>query len=109
MNPLVDRRTRFLQCQIFLTTKHIEGADRRGQVFIPKYERTHGLEYALSIQLLREMPFTGDKRNNRIAAAFHDCKIEGITVTRRITIRRAARILSKLYSENVEVEIFDSP
>jgi len=53
------------------------------------------------------MPAPCDKRNNRIAFAFHDDEIDGITIVGRTGVCRAARILCERRSQRVEVKILD--
>ena len=84
MDSLVDGRSRFLQRHVFSTIKHVEWTDRRGKIFVPKYESAHGLDHTRNVELLGQMPSTGDKRNERIALALYDDEIERITIARSL-------------------------
>ena len=53
------------------------------------------------------MPPTGDKRDNRIALAFHKNEIEGITVAGPTRVCRAAWVLCQRRSQRLEIEIHD--
>src|ERR1700751_367772 len=107
MDPLIDSRSRFLQRHIFSAIKHVERTDRRGKIFVAKYESAYGLDHTRNVELLGQMPSPGDKRNERIVSALHENKIERITGVRPGRVLRAARIACEHLSQHVEVEILD--
>ena len=95
VNAFIYRGPSLLYDDVFLTTKYVERTYRGGQKLVPKDESASGLDCTCHIELPREMPATGDKRNDRILHAFHNNEIERITVSGAIGVACAAGLLSK--------------